>query len=233
MKLSVILPTYNEKENIVPLIQEIKAVLDTERQEYEILIVDDNSPDGTAEEVKSSYKDGKNVFCIVRHNAKGLASAIKEGILQSRGEYILLMDTDFSHSPETIPELLKESEDNDAVVASRYVKGGGMEAPWHKYLGSLIMNRAIDIILELNIMDSTGGFLIFKKELLGGLDMNKIFIGYGEFCFRLLYALKIRGKKIKEIPFRYGIRRYGETKSRLINMGFSYLAEALKTRFQS
>jgi dolichol-phosphate mannosyltransferase len=231
MKLSIILPTYNERENIIPLISVIKRILDKEYG-YEIMVVDDNSPDGTGKAVKELSEKENDVKCIIRVKEKGLASAIKEGIFNTKAPLILVMDADFSHTPRTIPRLIKAMEDSDVVLASRYVKKGSMRAPWYKYLGSFLMNKLISAILNLDVADSTGGFIIFKRKDLEGLVLKEIFFGYGDFCFRLLYALKRKGRKIKEIPFRYGIRRYGCTKSKLLNMGFMYLFQAARARLR-
>ncbi|MFH1868402.1 MAG: glycosyltransferase [Candidatus Omnitrophota bacterium] len=230
MKLSIILPTYNERKNIIPLIAVIKRMLDAREHDYEIVVVDDNSPDGTGEAVKEFSGKHKDVKCIIRSDEKGLATAIEKGIRNARGALILIMDTDFSHTPRTIPRLIKAIEDSDVAVASRYIKNGSMRAPWYKYIGSFLMNKVINAILNLGVSDSTGGFIIFRRKDIEGLDMDKIFSGYGEYCFKLLYALRAKGRKIKEIPFRYGIRRHGRTKSNLVSMGVMYLFEAFRTR---
>ena len=231
MKTSVILPTYNERENIIPLIKEIKGNLDTLSTDYEILVIDDNSPDKTGEIVKQFSENQKSIRCIIRYDKKGLASAIQEGIQNTSGDLIIIMDTDFSHPPETIVSLFKNLENADIVVASRYVKQGSMDAPRHKYFGSFMLNKAIILILSFKIKDSTGGFFILKRKALENLDLNKIFSGYGDFSFRLLYHLREHNKTIKEIPFRYGLRRYGKSKTNLLKTGFSYLYEAFRTRF--
>lgn len=231
MKISIILPTYNERENIITLIKEIKNNMSKLRLDYEIIVVDDNSPDGTGEVVKQLTEKNKEIKCKIRYNKKGLSSAIKEGIEEASGELIVIMDTDLSHPPSTILELFENINDNDIVIASRYIKNGTMDASWSRYFGSMILNKAIDVILNLNVKDSTGGFLIFKKKILENLDTNKIFRGYGEFCFRLLYLLKRNNKRIKEIPFKYAARPYGKSKTNFLKTGFGYLYEAFKLRF--
>lgn len=230
MKISVILPTYDERENIIPLIKETENNLKDLPLEYEILVVDDNSPDKTGEAVRQFTEKHQNVRCMIRQNEKGLASAIKEGIKNTTGDLLIIMDTDFSHPPSAIPLLFQNLKDNDMIIASRYVEQGSMDAPRHKYLGSLILNKTINIILGFDIKDSTGGFFLFKRKILENLDLEKIFDGYGEFSFKLLYALRKNNKHLKEVPFRYGLRRHGESKTNLLKTGFSYLYEALKTR---
>ncbi len=230
MKLSIILPTYNERENILQLIKEINEVLSSDKINYDITVVDDNSPDGTGKVVKNFSKKHPKVKCIIRYNEKGLASAIKEGIRNTSGDLIAILDTDFSHPPKVIRKLLSNLNGNHMVVASRYVHNGSMDAPFHKYLGSFILNKAIQRIMNIDIKDLTGGFLIVKREALQNLDLDKIFQGYGDFCFRLLYVFKKEGRKIKEIPFRYAIRRYGKSKTSLLRTGLTYLYKALEAK---
>lgn len=230
VEYSIILPTYNEKENIKPLIKEIITYMPS--KDYELVIVDDNSPDGTGKIVQELSKVNRSIKVIIRTEDKGLSKSIKQGILRSKGSKIIIMDTDFSHPSSTIPHLIKSLDNNsDMVVASRYVKYGHMDAPLHKYFGSYMLNRIIGIILNVDIMDLTGGFLIIKKSSLMKLSLDKVFVGYGEFSFRLIYALKRNKGVIKEIPFNYALRRYGESKTSLIKIGLKYIYEAFKTRF--
>ena len=192
------------------------------------MIVYDNSPDGTGEVAKKmGSRDGVNA--IVRKNKKGLASAIRKGIESSSGDIIVVMDTDLSHPPEVIPELLNNLGDSDIVIASRYVEGGDMVAKRYKFFLSKLLNYFIRVVLGLNVNDSTGGFLAIRRKTLDSVDKEKVFVGYGDYCFRLLYELK-GNARIKEIPFTYGSRRYGESKTPLIRIGFSYVLEALRIR---
>lgn len=229
-KISIILPTYNEKESITLLVNEI--IDNVKILDYEIIIVDDNSPDDTGEEAKKLEKQYPNIKTIIRTGDKGLAKSIKEGILNSHGKYIVIMDTDFSHPPNIIPFLLKNIEENDLVLASRYIKGGSMVAPIHKFFLSKLLNQTINLILGLDIKDLTGGFFVIKKEVLNSFDLNKVFQGYGDYFFKLSYLLKKRNSKIKEIPFRYGERKYGSSKTILIKIGIGYIIQALKIRLK-
>jgi len=230
-RISIILPTYNERENIGPLVDEI--VCNVKNVNYEIIIVDDNSPDGTGEEAKRLGKKYNRVRTIIRTKDKGLAKSIKEGILNSKGEYIVIMDTDFSHPPDVISRLLKSVRGNDMVLASRYIKGGSMVAPFHKFFLSKLLNQTIGLILGVDIKDLTGGFFVIKKGVLKLTDLDKIFQGYGDYFFKLAYTLKKRNSTIKEIPFRYGERIYGSSKTVLIKIGLDYILQALRIRLKS
>lgn len=230
-KVSIILPTYNERENILPLVREI--IDNVKTFDCEILIIDDNSPDGTGEEAKKLEKTYNNIKTIIREDDKGLAKSIKEGILNSNGENIVIMDTDFSHPPEVIPYLLENIKENDLVLASRYIKGGSMDAPIYKFFLSKLLNQTINLILGLNVKDLTGGFFVIKKEALNQLDIEKIFQGYGDYFFKLSRFLKNQNKKVKEIPFHYGIRKYGSSKTILIKIGIEYIIQALKIRLSN
>lgn len=230
VEASIILPTYNERENIQPLVNEI--LNNIANISHEIIIVDDNSPDGTGEEAKKLERKYNTVRTIIRTGAKSLAKSIKEGILNSNGEYIIIMDTDFSHPPDVIPHLLANIKGYDLVLASRYIKGGSMAAPIHKLFFSKVLNQTVSLILGLNLKDLTGGFFVIKKEVLNNLDLNEIFQGYGDYFFRLSCILKNQNRKIKEIPFRYGIRKYGFSKTILIKVGMIYIFQASKIRFK-
>ena len=230
-KVSVILPTYNERGNIVELSKEL--IKEVKRSGYvpEIVIVDDSSPDGTGEVAAALSKKNKSVKAIVRKE-RGLGTAVLRGIRESSGSIIVLMDCDFSHPPKYVPVLLKELENADAVFASRYVAGGSMGTDQVQYYLSKLFNNVIKMLLGITVLDSTGGFFVIKRNVLKGLDMERVFTGYGDYCFRMLYALKPVKLKIKEVPFQYMPRRYGKSKTPLLKSGISYGIEALKLRLK-
>ena len=229
-KVSVVLPTYNERGNIAELSLQLIKAIKKAGYSAEIIIVDDSSPDRTGEEAKKLSRKHTEVKVIVR-TERGLATAIRRGINESSGEIIIAMDTDFSHSPVFVPALLKELRNADAVFASRYASGGSMETDRVQYYLSKLFNYVIQLLLGISVLDSTGGFFAIKKEALRGLNMEKVFRGYGDYCFRMLYALKPRKLRIKEIPFKYMPRKYGRSKTPLLRTGLSYGIEALKLRF--
>lgn len=229
--VSVIVPTYNEKGNLSQLVEEIIRYID--HTDYEVVIVDDNSPDGTWQVANKLAKENKRIKSIVRKNEKGLATAIKRGIDESKGEIIVILDTDFSHPPKDIARLVREIKGQDMILCSRYVKGGGMKYHKHRYFLSAILNLAIQGILNSKIKDLTNGFFAIRRSTLYKLDMDYIFTGYGDFFFKLAYLMKkLKGAKIKEIPFVYEPRRYGKSKTDVFDVGMSYLLQAFKVRLK-
>lgn len=228
-KVSIILPTYNEGENIVHLIDDI--VINTEREKLnpEIIVVDDNSPDGTSRRVKEAF--GEKVTLIIRKDERGLASAVKTGILNASGDIILIMDTDFNHDPSYIPILVQECANSDIVIGSRYVKGGGMEGARIRFIGSYFFNIFTRFVLGISVKDAQSGFLAVKKEVFKGFEMDRIFFGYGDYCIRFLYFASHKGFKISEIPVIYRKRIHGESKTNLGRHLIMYTNSVIKLKF--
>jgi len=233
-KISVILPTYNEAGNIVQLIKAINQQIKKLKLAPEIIVIDDNSQDGTADEVLKLIK--KLPVKLFKRKKRGLATAIHLGIKKSSGEIIILMDTDFNHKPKDVSRLLKPILKNkaDLVIGSRYIKDGGMhrsEAGTIQFLGSKYGSLFVSkILLNLPVKESLSGFLAFKKLILNNLNQKAIFQGYGEYCIRLLYRTMKNNYKLTEIPVIYGKRRYGQSKSRLFRMMIDYFFAAMKLR---
>jgi dolichol-phosphate mannosyltransferase len=207
-QISVILPTYNEAENIIPLIQEILTQVPSES---EIIVVDDDSPDRTWEAVEELRKKESRVRLLRRIGRKGLTSALQEGINLSKGQYVFWMDCDFSMPPDKIPELLKALEDHEIAMASRYIPGG--EEKGHSLLGSFL-SRVIcwlaSRILNPAIKDFTSGYIGIRREVLKTLPLHG---DYGEYFIELIYKAYKKGYRIKEIPYRCLPRRSGESKT--------------------
>jgi|SRR3989344_42417 len=238
LKLSIILPTYNEAGNISELIKAIHRQLPKKDYNLEIVVVDDNSPDGTASIVKRLI--GRySVKLLVRPKQKGLATAILTGIKRSSGKIVVLMDTDFNHQPKDIPRLLKAlSRDNlDLVIGSRYISGGGMplsEAGPIQFLGSKLGNWMVNkLILNLSVSESLSGFVAVKTKSLKKFPLKSIFRGYGDYCMRLLFHAQQQGLKVGEVAVVYGKRRYGVSKSRLLPMFINYFKTALSLKLFS
>lgn len=212
MKTIVTIPTYNEIENIEKLINEIFSVL----PETHVLIVDDNSPDGTAKKVDEMKKDNDRIHLIVRPEKNGLGTAYIAGFeyaLELGFDVIFEMDADFSHDPKDLPRLLEALDDNDLVIGSRYVTGiNVVNWPLRRLFLSYGANLYTRIITGLPIKDATGGFKAFRAEALSKIDLTKVKSnGYG-FQIEMNYLLWKSGARLKEIPIIFIDRRSGVSK---------------------
>jgi dolichol-phosphate mannosyltransferase len=239
MKLSVVLPTFNEAGNIGKLILKIFHQEDLRQFKKEFIVIDDNSPDGTAEIIKKLIKKKLPVKFLIRKHTHGLASAVLAGIKQVSSDLIVLMDTDFNHRPEDISRLVKpiQSAKADLVIGSRYIPGGGMHGTeasqlqyWLSKWGNYFVNRWW---LKLPVHEALSGFVAIRNSVLAKLSLEKIFYGYGEYCIRLLCFANKAGFKLSEVPVMYGLRKYGVSKSSLKRMIYFYLKTALELKFIS
>ncbi len=210
--LSIIVPTYREAENILPLVQRIRATLDAQGG-YEIVFVDDNSADGTEARVEELRQAGAPVRLIVRQTERGLSSAILHGFRQARGDLLLCMDADMSHPPESIPALLRAltEQQADLVVGSRYVKGGGIEKGWglYRWLNSQV---ALWLARPLSrVRDSGAGFFLLPRRIFEqGKNLNPI--GYKAL---LEVSVKCPCRKVVEVPIQFADRKFGQSKLNL------------------
>lgn len=234
-KISVVLPTYNESQNMPGLIDELSRTMTTDvyiSSPPEIIVVDDNSPDGTADVCRSLGNAHRSVNVIVRTKERGLGSAVKRGILESNGEIVLVMDADFSHDCGMVPRLLAALKDDmvDIAIASRYAQGGHMTASPHLSVGSMALNLFVRALLRIPVKDVTGGFIAVRRRSLEGLNFDAIFTGYGDYCIALLYQGLKKGWHFEEIPFSYRPRRNGMSKTGFLKAGVSYGIRALKLR---
>ncbi len=229
MDVSIILPTYNEKKNILLLVSSIKQYL--KKINNEIIIVDDNSPDKTGSIcIKEFFKD-KSIKVLINKKRIGFAESIYKGILNSKKKIVIVMDTDFTHDPVLIPKMLRLIKEYDMISGSRYCAGGYMEDQLHSHL-SFFYNLLLKLILKTQIQDNLGGYFCIKKDSLKKLPCRKIFYGYGEYYFRLLFFSLNRSLSILEIPAIYKKRTRGKSKSKFIYMFYKYLIEAVKLRFK-
>jgi dolichol-phosphate mannosyltransferase len=222
-RISVILPSYNEKRNLLRLIPRIKNAL-KHTADTEIIVVDDNSPDKTATALKTARFPGVTV--IVRKKERGLATAILRGITEASGTVIVGMDADGNHDPRFLPDLLSRLTRADLVVGSRFLPGGGMDtAP--RYWGSYWFNRWLTA-RGFPVSDATSGYYAIRRRQLARLPLMTIYRGYGEYHMRLTWYAKKHGLRITEVPVFYGNRRYGQSKSRLLIMLGTYMRTALQ-----
>ncbi|MBC8526886.1 MAG: polyprenol monophosphomannose synthase [Candidatus Cloacimonetes bacterium] len=212
MKSLAIIPTYNESENISQLIPKVLE----QNNNIEILIVDDNSPDGTAEIVKEIMKSNPKVHILEREKKMGLGSAYIAGFkyaIQNKYDYIFEMDADFSHNPKKIPEFLEAIKENDLVIGSRYVTGVNVvNWPARRLMLSLFASKYVRIITRMPIKDPTAGFKCFRRKLLETIDLDNILSDGYSFQIEVNYKVWKKGFRIKELPIVFVERRSGKSK---------------------
>ena len=213
-QISIIIPTYNESENIIKILHSIGEIL-PKNIPTQAIVVDDNSPDGTGKIVEDYLKNVKKIadytIEIIHRKAKdGLGSAILKGIQQAKGDTIVVMDSDFSHPPQIIPKLIESIKkyQYDIAVASRYIKGGKIQG-WS--LKRKIMSKFATLIakkgLGIDTKDPMSGFFAFKRNIIKGLNIDAI--GYK---ILLEILVKTRDVNIKEIPYTFQDREFGSSK---------------------
>ena len=211
----VIIPTYNEKENVESI---IRAVFGLD-QDFDILIVDDGSPDGTADIVKRLQKEYEGQLHIMERSGKqGLGTAYIAGFkwaLEKSYAYIFEMDADFSHNPKDLPRLYTAcaNEGADLSVGSRYVKGGKVKNwPFLRWLMSYFASVFVRLVLWFKVKDTTAGFKCYTRKVLETIDLDNIqFVGYA-FQIEMKYTAMKHGFKIKEVPITFIDRQKGESK---------------------
>jgi len=208
----IIIPTYNELQNIEQLVQEIFRY----EPKINILFIDDASPDGTAELIKKIKSNYSNIHLIERSGKQGLGTAYLTGFrfaLQEGYEYIFEMDADFSHDPKEIPHFLKAIDEYDFVLGSRYIKGVNVvNWPLSRLLLSYFANVYTRVITGLPICDSTGGYKCFRRSVLESIDFDKIKSNGYAFQIEINFKAWRKGFRAKEIPIIFVDRVYGESK---------------------
>ncbi len=228
-KLSVIIPTYNESQNIVRMLDSIAETL-SPYHGAEIIVVDDNSPDGTADRAKThakiiSAKKKIRVDIITRDAKSGLSSAIVKGVQYAAGDFLVIMDSDFSHPPNVIPSIIQVLQDSnyDIVIASRYVKGGSIIGwPFKRRLVSKGATKIARYGLGIDVKDPVSGFFAFRRDIINDIKFDAI--GYK---MLLEILVKTKGARVKEIPYTFTNRRIGTSK---LDAGvmFDYLRAVLR-----
>ncbi len=212
MKALVITPTYNEKENIEKLVKAVMQQNDT----IELLIIDDNSPDGTGAIVDGLMLSEPRLHIIKRAGKLGLGSAYVTGFkyaLQKGYEYILEMDADFSHNPNDIPRLLEAAQTNDLVIGSRYCNGINIiNWPIERLMISYFASKYVRVITGMPIKDPTGGFKCFHRRVLEKIDLDNIHSEGYSFQIEMNYKAWIKGFKLKEISIVFTERVDGHSK---------------------
>lgn len=222
-RLLVIIPTYNEKENIANILAAVKQQSD----DIDLLVVDDNSPDGTAEIVQSLMKSDQSIHLIKRAGKQGLGTAYIAGFrygLEQGYNYMMEMDADFSHNPKDVPKLLAAAQGGaDIAIGSRYIdKGGVKDWDFFRHVLSKGASYYVQMFSGLPIMDPTAGFKCYRRSVLEAIDLNKIkFVGYA-FQIEMKFAAWTLGYSLKEVPIIFEDRKEGTSK-----MNLSIVREAI------
>lgn len=230
--VSVILPTYNERDSIRDAID---SILNTLRSPLEIIVIDDNSPDKTWKIVQDLSYVNNNIKLLRRLKQKGLTSAIRDGISIAQGEIIILMDVDFSLPDDILMRMVGSLDNFDIAVCSRYVGDGRDFRNSFRVFTSRIFNLFAAWFLNSNIRDLNSGFLAFKKNV---VDLSSLRGQYGEYCIGLLYQAQKGGLRITELPYSYTSREKGQSKTtsnifRFIQYGLLYVFSVLRLKCAS
>jgi dolichol-phosphate mannosyltransferase len=226
--VSVIIPTYNEKENLPILIEKLNNVFTDGKITGEVIIIDDSSPDGTgqlAEQLKEKYKFLK---VIHRPSKMGLGSAYGEGFRAAESKLLLTMDADLSHDPDYIPRFIERAEQADVVVGSRYVEGGGIIG-WGLYrrMVSKLAKSLARIAVGAGVSDMTSGYRAYRKEVFGKVDTEEIKSSGYAFQLEIINEIREKGFKIDEVPIIFTDRRRGRSKLGLRDI-ISFLMLAIR-----
>jgi len=208
----VIIPTYNELENLPKLIPSVLS----QDEHIQILIVDDGSPDGTGNFVKEEMKKNERIHLLEREKKMGLGTAYIAGFkyaLQNNYDFIFEMDADFSHDPNELKNFLIAIKENDLVLGSRYINGVRvLNWPMARLLLSFFASVYTRIITGMPIKDATGGFKCFRKKVLEAIDLDKVKSNGYTFQIEMSFKTYVKGFKIKEIPIVFTDRVKGKSK---------------------
>lgn len=212
MKTLVIIPTYNESENIEEIVPEILQ----KDPSIDVLIVDDNSPDGTGKMADEMAKDNSRLRVLHREKKAGLGTAYKDGFkyaLENNYDYIFEMDADFSHDPKYLPHFLQAIKETDLVLGSRYISGVNViNWPISRLLLSYYANVYTRWVTGLPVKDATGGFKCFRRKVLEKIDLDRVQSEGYSFQIEMSFRAWKKGFKIKEIPIVFEDRRVGQSK---------------------
>ena len=212
MKILVISPTYNERKNIKRLVDMVLG----ENPEFHLLIVDDNSPDGTGRKVEKLQKKYTNLFLETRSKKSGLGTAYIFGFkwaLKDNYDYVIQMDADLSHNPKDLSLMVKKLKEYDLVIGSRYIKGiSVVNWPLRRLMLSYGANAYSRVVTGMPIMDGTGGFKAWKSNVLASIDLDSVKSQGYSFQIEMNFRAWVKGYKIKEIPIIFTDRIRGASK---------------------
>jgi dolichol-phosphate mannosyltransferase len=212
--LSVMIMTRNEAGCIGDAVTGVKSVCDRMDLSYEVIVVDGASTDATAEVAAQAGAE------VIQQKLPGYGGALVAGFERAKGERILTQDADLSHPPEFIQSMWDAAQENDMVIASRYVPGGKATMPVVRYLLSSILNRVFGFVLRIPILDMSSGFRLYRKSVLDTIDT---FSPNFDMLQHILVGIYRAGYKVKEVPFHYQPRKEGASKARVFAFGISYI----------
>ena len=223
MKIFVMIPTYNEKENIANLINKI---LKLGIKGLHVVVVDDNSPDGTWKIVQNISRTKKNIHLVLRKNGKGRGSAGKDGFiycLKNNAEVIIEMDADLSHDPKYIPLMLKELKNADLILGSRRLKGSKeIGRGFFRRFITFGANLYITLMLGIKVKDCNSGYRCFKRKVLEAINLEKLESKGPAIVQEVLFKAHLKGFKIKEIPITFINRAKGKSKLGIKQLAAGY-----------
>lgn len=212
MKTVIVIPVYNERENIANLLDQILDI----RAEIDVLLIEDNSPDGTGEIVDEYSRKTERVTVIHRSGKLGLGTAYVRGFknaIEAGYDYIIEMDADNSHDPQYITSFIEAIDGYDLVIGSRYLKGvSSVNWPFWRLVMSYLANKYVRLITAMPYTDCTGGYKIFSRKALQSIDLDKVKSNSFSFQFELLYRMHVKGMKIRETPIIFYERAIGKSK---------------------
>lgn len=225
-KISIILSTFNEELAIEKTINEILLRI----KNVEIVIVDDNSKDKTLEILRKL--ESSNVKVFSRKKTKGLATAFLLGLINCTGDIIGWVDSNMTAVVKYYPKMINELDNNDIVILSRFVEGGGDERNFVRKYSSLVLNRITKFLIRSNINDLTSGMFVMHRKVL--LDALPVATGHGEFIVEFLYNAELKKNRIKELGFIQPVDDEGNSKSypnffRFSSLGFFYFVRIIQT----
>jgi dolichol-phosphate mannosyltransferase len=215
VQLSVVIPTYNEAENLPKL---VSALFSLPIQGLRILVVDDNSPDGTGRMADALAESQQGKLSVLHRPGKmGLGTAYIQGfqtVLKNGAEAVCQMDADFSHPPELLLDLVKTLQDCDLALGSRYVPGGAVDRTWPFWRRGLSAfgNFYARLILRLPVRDATGGYRVWRREALLGMPLDRVRSNGYAFQVEMTYIACKLGYRMKEVPFYFADRKWGQSK---------------------
>lgn len=225
--LTIIMPAYGEAENLRELLPEIKTIVSELGISAEIIVVDAAPSRDDTQAVCTQNQ----ITWMPRQGGDRYGDAIRTGILASRGEYVISMDSDGSHNPQFIRELWNNRLNADVVIASRYIPGGLTENPWLLVTMSRILNLIFKIVVGIPVYDVSNSFRLYRGDLLRSIHPSYAnFDVLEEILAKIIWGKKNRTTKILELPFRFEQRKHGKPKRQLIVFGLQFLTALFKLR---